>query len=393
MLELFQHIRHANTTLTGDLDFANDWDFFTGDPSADFESLTTTGPYAGTLEAFGTGVKLRTRYEKLLENPSARSNTSFWASDSPRVIETARYFATGFFGLDWADKSATLHVISENPDLGADTLTPGDTCAKYRDDVDDFGHELGARKLMEFRSTYLPAIADRLQEQNPNIRFSDSEIYSMQEICGFETLVRGSSPWCDVFTHDEWLSFEYARDVIHYYRAGPGNPYGATMGWLWLNATTTLLNEGPSAGPFFLSFAHDGDILPLLAALDLFPDPPLPTNRTLPNRLWRASQLVPMGGRLIIERLTRPATRYCWNNAPLYPNHVYCEPERDDVFIRININDGIVAVPGCDHGPGRSCPLDQWTEWVEARGRELGAFKDVCGLADDAPDRITFLHQ
>lgn len=42
----------------------------------------------------------------------------------------------------------------------------------------------------------------------------------MQEMCGFEITVRGKSKWCDVFTHEEWLEFEYARDVIHYYRAG-----------------------------------------------------------------------------------------------------------------------------------------------------------------------------
>ncbi len=75
----------------------------------------------------------------------------------------------------------------------------------------------------------------------------------MQEMCGFETLARGSSPWCDVFTHEDWLNFEYARDVIHYYRAGPGNRFGAPMGWLWLNATASLLEKGPDAGKLFFS--------------------------------------------------------------------------------------------------------------------------------------------
>ena len=75
----------------------------------------------------------------------------------------------------------------------------------------------------------------------------------MQEMCGFETLVRGSSPWCDVFSHEDWRNFEYARDVIHYYRAGSGNPFGAVMGWLWLNATANLLEAGPGAGTLFFS--------------------------------------------------------------------------------------------------------------------------------------------
>lgn len=75
----------------------------------------------------------------------------------------------------------------------------------------------------------------------------------MQEMCGFETTVRGSSKWCNVFSQDEWLKFEYARDVIHFYRTGPGNQYAMAMGWLWLNATASLIQKGPEAGPVFFS--------------------------------------------------------------------------------------------------------------------------------------------
>ena len=109
--------------------------------------------------------------------------------------------------------------------------------------------------LSRFHEAYIPAIAERLRskEQNPNIKFSNVDIFSMQEMCGFETIVRGSSPWCDVFSEDDWDAFEYARDVIHYYRAGPGTPYAGTMGWLWLNATTHLLQQGPDAGTMFFS--------------------------------------------------------------------------------------------------------------------------------------------
>ncbi|KAL8910838.1 MAG: hypothetical protein Q9172_007780, partial [Xanthocarpia lactea] len=115
------------------------------------------------------------------------------------------------------------------------------------------GHDYGLIQLTKFRSTYLPAISARFQAQNPGIQFTDGEIYSMQEMCGFEILVRGTSPWCNVFSHDDWLDFEYARDVIHYYRAGPGNRFGPAMGWLWLNATANLLAKGPDAGKLFFS--------------------------------------------------------------------------------------------------------------------------------------------
>ena len=177
---------------------------------------------------------------------------NFWTTSTARVVETARYFATGLFGLDWATSKATLHIIPSSADLGANTLTPQNTCPNYRNDT-EFGHDYGYTQLAKFSATYLPAISMRFKRQNPDITFTDREVYSMQEMCGFETLVRGSSPWCDVFTHDDWLNFEYARDVIHYYRAGPGNRFGPPMGWLWLNATTNLLAKGPQAGKTFFS--------------------------------------------------------------------------------------------------------------------------------------------
>lgn len=222
------------------------------DPSQHLENLVSTGPYAGTLEAFSTGVNLRTRYIDLLESALELGKVTFWASGSHRVEETARYFGAGFFGLEW-QKYARLALVPETPDLGGDTLTPGDTCHDYANDVNDHGHAYGARMLSEFQRNYIPDIASRLAQENPDMPFSRDEVYAMQEICGFETIAKGSSPWCDVFTHEEWESFEYARDLLHYYRAGPGNPYGATMGWLWLNATANLLRQGSKDGEMFFS--------------------------------------------------------------------------------------------------------------------------------------------
>lgn len=393
MLELYQRIQHSPYPLNGSLAFANEWNFLTHDPAAHFESLVSTGPYAGTLEAFGTGVKLRTRYRDLLDRAIGRGKVNYWASGSHRVQETARYFGTGFFGID-TEKFADLVVIPETPARGADTLTPGDTCLNYANNVDDHGHDYGARQLARWRSNYLPGIIKRFLQDSPELPFTEDEVYAMQELCGFETIAKGSSQWCGVFSHEEWTSFEYARDLLHYYRAGPGNPYGATMGWLWLNTTAGLLRSGNALGELFFSFVHDGDIVPMLAAMDLFPqEPELPTSHVLHNRTWRTSDVVPMGGRVILERLACPAPRRCWDNAPFYPNHIYCEEDRDDMYVRVNVNDGIVAIPDCDEGPGASCELEKFSERVKKTGEEVGDFAKVCGLPNDAPKSITFLHQ
>ena len=129
----------------------------------------------------------------------------------------------------------------------------GDTCLSYSNDEVD-GHDLGTTQMTLFRSTYLRVVGKRLEKQlSTKVIFSDEELYAMQELCGFETTATGKSPWCDVFTKDEWLSFEYARDLLHFYRSGPGNKFGTVLGSLWVNATAQLLAEGPNAGPFFFS--------------------------------------------------------------------------------------------------------------------------------------------
>lgn len=131
---------------------------------------------------------------------------------------------------------------------------------------------------------------------------------------------------------------------------------------------------------------HDGDIIPMIAALQLFPySHDLPVTHLDRTRAWRTSQLTPMGGRVIFERLS------CTSAART--NDRNGNDHDKSVYVRINVNDGIVALPGCDSGPGKSCPLEEFLELVSKRGEEVGDFRQVCGLSSDAADRITFLHQ
>jgi acid phosphatase len=333
------------------------------------------------LGSFTTGVRLRTRYKHLLSQALSSHPSRpirFWASDSQRVIETARYFALGFFGIDYqSNKTAALEVISEHSSLAANTLTPGRTCLNNKKDNVE-GQKKGYDLMGKYRATYVKPIRERLLKQ-VGMNFTDLDIYAMQEMCGFETTVRGRSDWCDVFTQDEFLSFEYARDLLHYYRAGPGQKYAASMGWLWLNATTNLLLQGPeAAGPLFFSFVHDGDIAPMMTALDVINDAEhLPVTHILHERKWRKSQVSPMGGRIIFELLS------CQTK----------DSHGSEKFVRLNINDGITAIPDCQDGPGQSCPLEKFAARTKKRGEEVGDFRDLCGLDEDAVERIEFLHQ
>jgi acid phosphatase len=322
---------------------------------------------------------------------SLHQPTKFWSCSSPRDVATAEWFADGFFGQNWtADHVAELHVIPESFDRGADTLTPGDTCLRYIEDKTS-GHDQGYYKLALWQDKFAKSIAHRLSAESGGFAFSSLDIYSMMEMCGFEILVRGYSPWCEVFTKEEWLDFEYARDLLHFYRAGPGNKYAGAMGWLWLNATQDLLSQEVTRGVYF-SFVHDGDIIPMLAALGLYNGdevpgreqserddeelPYLPTDRIALNRSWRTSDLVPMGGRIIIERLTCGEV----NNM-----------NQSGAYIRLIVNDGIVAIGDFYHNGMTT--LESFRQLLHDRGEEVGDFRQICGLDDSAPGSITFLHQ
>jgi len=367
--------------LHGPLSFLTHWTYFTEPSNPAFEDLTASGPYAGTTQAFTTGQKLRTRYDHLVNQSRT---TTLWTCSSQRDIETAEYFARGFFGSHWHDdKSAHIVVVPETPDRGADTLTPGDTCLGYREDKAT-GHDYGYIKLALWQEAFSKRIIARLQKHAADVVLSAIDIYSMMEMCGFEILARGSSPWCDVFSQDEWDDFEYGRDLLHFYRAGPGNKFAGVMGFLWLNATQELLSNDAARGVYF-SFAHDGDIVPLMATLGILNEDgsvqTLPADRRKRERNWRTSDIVPMGGRTIFERII------CDEDAAPYL--------AGNTYIKLSINDGVMEnFTGSGERSNRlGTRLDDFQRFVQVKAKEFGDFRDVCGLSADAPPKITFLHQ
>jgi acid phosphatase len=132
---------------------------------------------------------------------------------------------------------------------------------------------------------------------------------------------------------------------------------------------------------YHVNSVHDGDIAPMLTALDIITDTePLPTTHIAYSRKWRKSQVSPLGGRTILEVLSCGAKPYT-------------STTDKSKFVRVIINDGVTALPDCDSGPGRSCSLEEFVERTRRKGVEVGSFRDRCGLGGDKAERITFLHQ
>lgn len=152
------------------------------------------------------------------------------------------------------------------------------------------------------------------------------------------------------------------------------------MGFPWLNATTNLLVDDTVEGVYF-SFVHDGDIAPLLSTLELLSEvSSLPNDHRVDSRKWKTSDVLPMGGRLVLEKVT------C-NNTGIGNN-------LKRSYVRMFINDGVVDLEKSMIGGGlaMSVGMKQWAGMVFKKGQEFGNFVEVCGLPEDSAASINFLH-
>jgi len=135
-----------------------------------------------------------------------------------------------------------LVEVNEGDEDGADTLTPYSTCSAY-------SSSRGSSQSSEFLDLYSKPIIARFKAKAPNFNFTADDIYGMQQLCGYETVIRGSSPFCSLslFTPNEWLAFEYANDIMYHHNTGYGNEVSGAIGFPWVNATVNQLLTGSNS--------------------------------------------------------------------------------------------------------------------------------------------------
>ncbi|GKZ20783.1 acid phosphatase pho5 [Aspergillus brasiliensis] len=360
-----QALRKVNDSIAGnysggDLAFLGNWTYFV--PSDCYEAETWTGPYAGLTDAYNHGRAYRQRYGNLYNDSSI---LPLFTSDFQRVISTAQKFGQGFLGNQSYATRAALNIISESSDQGADSLTP--TCHRQDDN---------AQRICGDMPYYLPQFdvaADRLNAQYQGLNLNWTDVYSLILMTAYELNTRASSPWIDVFTTEEWISFAHLWNVNFYYCSGPGSNYTSALGALYLNASLTLLQQGPSSsGPLFFNFAHDSNISPIITALGVA-TPSQPLNQTripFPPSPWSVQTIVPMGGRLTIERMN------CTDSA-LAPA---------GIFVRLVLNEAVVPLESCQSGPGFSCPLQEYSDFVG----QLPSYVSECDVPQDENQYLRF---
>jgi len=72
-----------------------------------------------------------------------------------------------------------------------------------------------------WQSVFAPAIASRLNTAAPDANLIEADIHYLMSMCPFETVAEEApSPFCTLFTEEEFGAFEYYGDLNKFYGFG-----------------------------------------------------------------------------------------------------------------------------------------------------------------------------
>lgn len=230
---------------------------------------------------------------------------------------------------------------------------------------------------------YTAPVKARFNAEAPVFNFTTKDIYAISLLCGYETVIRGSSPFCslDLLSPNEWLGFEYANDVQYHYNTGYGNPASGAIGFPWVNATfQTLMSEQNSQSnsttdqDLYISFTHRELPPTVLVALGLFNNSAfsgsnningtMPTDRINHRRAWKSSNILQFLTNVAVEKME--CDSFAFDKGTYY---------------RVLVNDSPQSLDGCSDGPGESCKGESMGAWLDGRAEVVGRFGEVCQVS------------
>ncbi|KAI1827451.1 histidine acid phosphatase [Xylaria intraflava] len=346
------------------LNFLTDWTVpFT---QAEQELLTRVGK----AEATQLGVSLSFRY------PNLRLPSHIWTSSAERTYKSAQSLVRG---LETSDNDIRVISIPESKKAGANSLTPYKSCPAYSPSA-------GNDQEFMYLEKFTAPITARLNALAPEFNFTATDVNGMMELCGYESVIRGSSPFCDLglFSPDDWLGWEYTADIQYHYNVGYGNQVSGVVGLPWLNATASLLLGDAGPEEMYVSFTHRELPPMVIVAMGLFNnsafgDNGAAINETMPldrinhRRAWKSSHLLPFLGNIAVERLNCAGT-YGYDDGDYY---------------RVLVNSAPQPFPDCADGPGTSCSRSGFEKYLQNRIDMFQGFSEKCGVNEQ--DRTDLL--
>jgi hypothetical protein len=349
---------------------------------------------ADQLTAFGvkqmveSGTAFYYRYRNLVgdTDPFVR------AAGSQRVEESAEHFVRGFYDAGGSDNAESqikdILVIPERVDVN-NTLN-NRLCAEF---LDSSYSDMIEEKKEAWNKRWVPKIMERLNLKLPGANLSLEESIFMMDLCPFESVAHDRlqvSKFCELFSEEEWLGYDYFQSIGKWYGFGPGHPLGPTRGVGFVNelisrmtgkpvddetSTNSTLDTSPETFPLdrklYADFSHDNDMTSIYGALGLYDlTDPLPvTHRMAPRDVdgYAAAWTVPFAARMYVEKMS------CHSGDD--------EDDGREQLVRVLMNDRVVALPNCEADRLGRCKLADFIEGLSfARN---GGEWDRCFIAPE----------
>lgn len=331
----------------------------------------------GKLEATQLGASLSFRYQNFA------LPKKIWTSSAERTYESAKALIRGFEPAG-EDNSIGLVSIYESEKSGANSLTPYKACPKYSSSA-------GSDQSSVYLEKFTKPIMARLNAAAPAFNFTADDVYGMMELCGYESVIRGSSPFCDLdlFSPNDWLGWEYTADIMYHYNVGYGGQVTGYVGLPWVNATAHLLMDDTAADQdLYVSFTHRELPPMVLVAMGLFNNSAFggseaTINDTMPSdtinyrRAWKSSHVLPFMTNIAMEKLNCSGS-YGYDDGEYY---------------RVLVNNAPQPLPDCGDGPGTTCSRTGFEQFLQQRIDVFSGYSDQCGTAseyDNSTDILSF---
>lgn len=355
--DLIADIQANATSFTGKYAFLDNYTYTMGS-----DDLTEFGE----RQLVDSGVKFYRRYTDLARTivPFIRS------SGSNRVIASADKFISGFQQEKDQDSAArhnqtapVVSVVIEEGEKYNNTLDHG-TCPKFEDS------ELAHNKKENYTDTFAPAIRQRLEKDMPGVTLSNTEVIYLMDLCAFDTVARTPtadvlSPFCNLFTIEEWMKYNYQHSMDKYYGYGAGNPLGPAQGIGYTNELIARLTQTavhdhtsmnktldsnpktfPLGVPLYADFSHDNSMTSIFFAMGLYHDSPAPSLSTAESTAnmddYSATWATPFAARAYIEMMQ-------------------CEAASEPL-VRVLVNDRVVPLRGCNSDKFGRCTRDDFVK-------------------------------
>ncbi|CCG84670.1 protein of unknown function [Taphrina deformans PYCC 5710] len=405
----------------GRLEFLRSWEYELGTAS-----LTPKGAAASAQ----LGAEFWSKYGRLLyEMPGeVRYNTSlrhspvkpvFRTTNQARMLESARWYISGFFSNPNATSSTELYDLVIIPEGGTEnnTLAAYDSCPslKVKGKSSQLA-EIGVNERAKFITRYAARAQKRLQKSLPkNLELTTDDVFGMQSLCAYEMAALGASDFCDLFKEQDWRDYDYALSLSMYAGYSYGHPTGRAQGLGYVqeliarlqhrtidsstsSVNTTFDNNESSFGhfsqPVIFDATHDAIIISVMTAMGLkfFNQTkgfmPSDIGKAPKKPTFRLSALTPFGAKLHTEVISCPQDAiidYSENQLKYSLYTTYSQPSEkvDNVeYIRMKLNEGVLPIAtelGCQNEGAKYgfCTLSEFLrvlEDVEANAQ----YDEVC---------------